>query len=150
MIRLKPITTEQTFSVVPSSYDTGDILECLIYITDEETNVTNSYLPVADLEWDTASYNWEDTNFNWDFDETTATEGWRFALSSNGNYLNITILSTSDLKEGSRYRMEIKNDTLLLFRDTIFVTAETDKKKVYSYPTEYTKYDDGEDTYIVL
>ena len=32
----------------------------------------------------------------------------------------------------------------------VTVTAETDKKKVYSYPTEYTKYDDGEDTYIVL
>lgn len=150
MIRLKPITTEQTFSVVPSSYSTADVLECLIYITDEETNVTTSYLPVRDLEWDSTSYDWEDTNFNWDFDETTATEGWRFALSSNGNYLNITILSTSDLKEGSRYRIEIKNDTLLLFRDTIFVTAETDKKKVYSYPSEYKKYDDGEDTYIVL
>jgi hypothetical protein len=96
-------------------------------------------------------YNWEDTNFDWDFDESTATEGWRFAVSTNGNYLNITILSTTDLKEGSRYRLEIKNaDTTVYLEIPIFVTAETDKKKVYSYPTEYTKYDDGEDTYIVL
>lgn len=150
MIRLKPITTEQTFSVVPSSYSTADILDCLIYITDEETNVTNSYSPPVDLEWDLVNYNWEETNVNWEFDESTATEGWLFAISNNGNYLNITILSTTDLKEGSRYRMEIKNAELLIYRDTIFVTAETDKKKVYSYPTEYTKYDDGEDTYIVL
>jgi hypothetical protein len=150
VIRLKPITTEQTFSVVPSSYSTADILECLIYITDEETNITQSYLPVADLEWEFVDYNWEETNFNWEFDESTATEGWRFALSSNGNYLNITILSTTELKESSRYRIEIKNETLVLFRDTIFVTSETDKKKVYSYPDVYKKYDDGEDTYIVL
>lgn len=150
MIRLKPITTEQTFSVVPSTYSTADIVECLIYITDEETGVTNSYLPVRDLEWDATQYAWEETNFDWTFDETTATEGWRFALSSNGNYLNITILSTSDLKEGSRYRIEIKSESTLVFRDTIFVTAETDKKKVYSYPGTYKKYDDGEDTYIVL
>jgi len=150
VIRLKPITTEQTFSVVPSSYEAADILECLVYITDEETNITNSYLPVADLEWDLVDYTWEDTNFDWDFDESTATEGWRFALSSNGNYLDITILSTSDLKEGSVYRIEIKNDDLLVYRDTIFVTSETDKKKVYSYPNDYKKYDDGEDSYIVL
>ena len=135
---------------MPSSYSTADILECLIYITDEETNITQSYLPVADLEWEFVNYNWEETNFNWEFDESTATEGWRFALSSNGNYLNITILSTTELKESSRYRIEIKNETLVLFRDTIFVTSETDKKKVYSYPDVYKKYDDGEDTYIVL
>lgn len=150
MIRLKPITTEQTFSVVPSSYDSTDLNSCIIYVTDEETRETTSHSPANDLVWDESVFNWEDENRTWDYDESTATDGWRFALSSNENYLNITILSISGLKEGSRYRLEIKNTDLLIFRDTVFVTAETDKKKVYSYPTEYTKYDDGEDTYIVL
>ena len=150
MIRLKPITTEQTFSVVPSSYSATDLNSCIIYVTDEETRETTSHSPANDLVWDESVFNWEDENRTWDYDESTATDGWRFALSSNENYLNITILSISGLKEGSRYRLEIKNTDLLIFRDTVFVTAETDKKKVYSYPTEYTKYDDGEDTYIVL
>ena len=150
MIRLKPISGEQSFTVIPSSYSGSDLIGCIVYITDEETKTVETFSPANDLEWSDAIFNWEDENRTWDYDETTSTEGWLFALSSDENYVTITLLSTDSLKEGSRYRIEIKNETVVLFRDTIFVTSETDKKKVYSYPDVYKKYDDGKDTYIVL
>lgn len=150
MIRLKPISGEQSFTVIPSSYVPSELNTCIIYITDEETKETTTHSPANDLVWAEAVFNWNDENRTWDYDQTTATDGFLFALSSDGNYLTITLLSISGLKEASRYRIEIKNETDVLLRDTIFVTAETDKKKVYSYPSTYKKYDDGEDTYIVL
>lgn len=150
MIRLKPISGEQSFTVIPSSYATTDLNSCIIYITDEETKETTTHSPANDLIWEDAIFNWNDENRTWDYDETTATEGFLFSLTSDGNYLTIRILSIAGLKESSRYRIEIKNENDVLLRDTIFVTSETDKKKVYSYPDTYKKYDDGEDTYIVL
>lgn len=150
MIRLKPISGEQSFTVIPSSYVPADLNSCIIYITDEETKETTTHSPANDLIWEDAIFSWNDENRTWNYDQTTATDGFLFALSSDGNYLTIKLLSISGLKEASRYRIEIKSDTDILLRDTIFVTAETDKKKVYSYPDTYKKYDDGEDTYIVL
>lgn len=150
MIRLQPISSEQSFTIISSSYSNADLNSCIIYVTDEETKETTSHSPANDLVWDEAIFNWEDENRTWDYDETTATDGWLFSLSSDDNYLIITMLSISGLKEGSRYRIEIKSDTDVLFRDNIFVTSETDKKKVYNYPSDYTFYDDGEDVYVVL
>jgi hypothetical protein len=150
VIRLKPISGEQSFTVIPSSYSGADLNECIVYITDEETKTVTTHSPSGDLVWDEAIFNWEDENRTWDYDEETATEGFLFTLTADQNYMTITILSIDGLKEGSRYRIEIKNENKVLLRDTIFVTSETDKKKVYSYPSTYKKYDDGEDTYIVL
>lgn len=136
---------------MPSTFSESAILDCLIYITDEETKTTTSYPPVADLKWAIVKTDWEDTDFKWEFDETTVTEGWRFAISSSSNYINITILQTSGLKEGSRYTLEIKDDNdLVIFRDTIMVVSGTEKAKVYSYPNAYQQYDDGADSYIVI
>ena len=148
MIRLRPLTTEQTFSIIPSSYEIDDILNCTIYITNDETDQVYSYIATGDLIFSIAEYTWEDANLDWD--SSSGEEGWVFTLSENTNYINIKLLSPEGLIEGSVYKFEMKSDSLLLFRDTIFVSNETDKAKTYTYPDTYDQYDDGSDTYIVL
>lgn len=150
MIRLRPIDSEQTFSIIPASYNANDIALATIYITDEETKVRTPYLPAIDPVWFSTIITWNDLDLIWNFDEDTATEGWKFVLSGNTNFLNVTILSTTGLKEGSIYTFEIIGETSALFKDTIFVTAETDKSKIYSNPNTYKQYDDGADSYIVI
>ena len=58
--------------------------------------------------------------------------------------------TTAQLKEDSIYTLEIFTSADILYRDTVYITNNENKKEVFSYPQAYTQHDDGEDEYIVL
>lgn len=104
---------------------------------DEETKQEFAYGPVNDIIWEAGSFDWEDEARNWEFDQITAQEGWYFTRSEDENYLIITLLSKIGLKEGARYSVEIKNNTTVIYRDTMFVSSRDGKTEVYSFPNNY-------------
>ena len=106
-------------------------------MVDEETKEEYSYGPVSDAIWSSAPFDWEDEARNWEFDQLTATEGWYFFPSEDGNYLIVTLLAKVGLREGARYSFEIVNGTNVLYRDTMFVTSKGNKVEVYEYPSGY-------------
>ena len=57
-----------------------------------------------------------------------------------GNYLSIPCTFTI-LSEGSLYSMEIKQSSTLLFRDKVYVTAQTDRTQKHTLNTsKYTEH----------
>ena len=104
---------------------------------DEETKQEFAYGPVNDIIWEAGAFDWEDEARNWEFDQITAEEGWYFTRSEDENYLIVTLLSRVGLKEGARYSVEIKNNTTVIYRDTMFISSRGGKTEVYSFPDNY-------------
>ena len=120
VIRLRPIETEQTFSIVPSSFASADLDLASLTLTENGTNASES-----------------NVTFTW-------------AASANGNYIELSVTPTITLKEDQIYTLELTTTTDVLYRDLVYITSNTSKKEVFSYPEAYTEYDDGTDEYIVL
>jgi len=120
MIRLKPIATAQTFSIIPSSYLSLDLNAATLSLKENGTNKEEA-----------------DVSFSW-------------ALSSNGNYVEITATPTITLVEGQTYTLSLSTVTDLLYKDLVYITTKDNKKEVFSLPDTYEEYDLGETEYIVL
>ena len=150
MIRTNITLVQQEFAIIPSSFDPAELGVCTLEMVDEETKEMYSYGPVSDAVWSTAPFDWEDEARNWEFDQLTATEGWYFLPSEDGNYLIITLLAKIGLREGARYSFEIVNGTNVLYRDTMFVSNRGGKTEVYSYPNNYVTASSGSDQYMIL
>ena len=120
MIKLRPISGAQTFSIIPSTFVSTDLDGASVTFINDETNV-------ADIS---ASFTW--------------------ALSSNGNYIQVSLTPSVTLVEGQFYTFELGTTTDVYYRDIVYITTETNKKDVYSFPVIYDEYEDGNDEYIVL
>ena len=110
MIKLKPITGEQTFTIIPSTLN-GDLLDdATITFTENGTNVTDDSI-----------------TFSWDNHYTL-------------NYIEISMTPSLTLKEGQMYSFELKSDTDIYYRDLVYITSQTNKNEVYKMPEEYTEH----------
>ena len=120
MIRLRPIQTAQTFSIVPTTF-VEDVLDTAsITIIENGTYQTEASVPFT------------------------------YTISDNGNFMVITMDTVTTLKEDQVYSFELSTSTDVLYRDLIYITSKTNKKEVFAFPERYTEHDDGEDKYIVL
>jgi len=120
VIRLRPIETQQTFSIIPSSYDSAKWDAATISLTENGTNQTE-----------------DDVAFSW-------------VESANGNYIVITLAPTITLKEDQIYTLKIELIDDVLYRDVVYITSNTSKTTVFSYPEIYDEYSSGDNEYIVL
>lgn len=120
MIRLRPIQTEQTFSIIPSTYNTTTLGDATLSLIENGTDVEDEGLSFS------------------------------VALSSNGNFIEVSLTPSVTLKEGQIYTVTIKSNTDIYYRDLIYITAETSKKEVFTLPDNYNEYNSGKDEYIVL
>lgn len=120
MIRLRPITTEQTFSIIPSSFAASDLNAATLSLTENGTNVSEA-----------------DVAFTWQ-------------ASSNANFVELSVTPTITLSEGQIYTLELNTTTKVLYRDLVYITASTSKVQVFSAPNDYVQYNGGDDEYIVL
>lgn len=150
VIRTNIILVKQEFAIIPSTFDASQLGVSTLNITDEETKELFVYGPVSDLVWDTAPFDWDDEARDWDFDQITAEEGWFFEPSEDGNFLIITLLSTVGLREGARYSLEIKNNSTVIYRDTMFVSNRGGATEVYSYPNNYVSMNQSSNGYTVI
>ena len=100
MIRLRPIETEQTFSIIPSSFASAELDLASITLTENGTSKAES-----------------NVTFTW-------------AASSNGNYIEISLTPTITFKEDQIYTLELTTTTDVLYRDLIYITSKTNKKEV--------------------
>ena len=115
MIRLRPIDTEQTISIIPSSFEAADLDLASITITENGTNKSES-----------------NVTFTW-------------GLSLDSNYVEINITPTIDLKEDQMYTFELNTTTDVLYRDLLYITSKTNKKEVFTYPERYTERNQGDE-----
>lgn len=120
MIKLRPTPDAQTFSVIPSTFTSSDLDGASVTLVENGTNIVD----------DSATFTW--------------------ALSSNENYIEVSLTPSVTLAEGQVYSFELGTATNVYYRDIIYITEETNKKDVYTLPNTYTQYDDGDDEYIVL
>lgn len=109
MIKLRPISGSQTFSIIPSSFAASDLNAATLVLINDETNVQD-----------------EGATFTWE-------------LSDNGNYVEVSLTPSVTFAEGQMYDIEISTATNVYYRDNIFITSQTNKKQVYSATdiTEY-------------
>jgi len=120
MIKLRPITDEQTFSIIPSTFDAASLDSASLTLRETGTNIT----------------------------DTSATFTWNNHYS--GNYIDISLTPSVTLKEGQIYSFELKSSTDVYYRDLIYITANVNKNEVFTLPDNYNQYDDGDDKYVVL
>lgn len=120
MIRLNPTQSAQTFSVIPSSYSATVLDAATISLVENGTNQDES-----------------NVSFSW-------------ALSSNGNFVNITMTPTIIFKEDQIYSLSLTSGGEDLFRDLIYITSHQTKTDSFKYVDTYTEHDSGETEYIVL
>jgi len=120
VIKLIPTSEEQTFSVIPSTFVSTDLDGASVTLINDETKKSDDGL-----------------SFTW-------------ALSSNGNFVEISMTPSVTFEEGQIYSFELGTASNVYYRDLIYITAQTNKNEVYSLPNIYTQHDDGEDEYIVL
>jgi len=120
VIRLRPIETEQTFSIIPSSFASADLDFASVTLTENGTNKSES-----------------NVTFTW-------------AASANGNYIEISMTPTITLKEDQIYTFELNTSTDVLYRDMVYITSKTNKKESFKFPDAYDERGTGNDEYIVL
>lgn len=186
MIRLIPNQEEQTFSIIPSSYDAEDIDNATLSLIE---NGTGKVQQSIDFIWQlSANENYveisllrtEECNTYTASNPTTEPLTWAFVTCSGlptfvtvdpessltredvgelggatAPELVITLVGEvntvgAELKEDAIYTLELSTDTKVLYKDMVYVTANTDKKVVFSYPERYTERSNGADEYIVL
>ena len=120
MVRLRPITGEQTFTIIPSTLN-GDLLDdATITFRETGTNIVDTSVA-----------------FTWDS---------HYSL----NYIEISLTPSLTLKEGQIYSFELKSNTDVYYRDLIYITANTNKNEVFTLPDNYKEYDDGDDKDVIL
>lgn len=73
---------------------------------------------------------------------------YEWEVSSNGNFVDITL--SLSLKEGSIHTIKLYTETDILYKDLVYVTSQTDKKKVHSINSDYTEVARPDDEYIIL
>lgn len=115
VIQLRPIDTEQTFTIIPSSFAAADLDSASLSLTENgtgksETNVT----------------------FTW---VSTASE----------SYVELSVTPTITLKEDQLYTLELATTTDVLYRDLVYITSKTNKKEIFKYPERYTQRDNGDE-----
>lgn len=115
MIRLRPIDTEQTFSIIPSSFASADLDLASITLTENGTNKSES-----------------NVTFTW-------------VLSDNERFIEISMTPTITFKEDQIYTLELNTTTDVLYRDLIYITSKTNKKEVFKYPERYTERNQGDE-----
>ena len=115
MIRLRPINTEQTISIIPSSFDATDLDASSITLTENGTNKAQS-----------------NVLFTW-------------ALSTDEKFIEISITPTITLREDQIYTLELNTTTDVLYRDLIYITSKTNKNEVFKYPERYTERNQGDE-----
>lgn len=120
MIRLRPINTEQTFSIIPSSYASADLDSASISLIENGTNNSENNVTFT------------------------------YAESSNGNFIEISMTPTITFEEDQIYTFELKTSNDVYYRDLIYITSETSKKDVFTLPDIYEEHSTGENEYIVL
>ena len=120
MIKLRPISGEQTFSIVPSSYDATTLDSATITLVENGTNITDNSVTFTQAE------------------------------SANGNYIVVTMTPSVTFKEGQIYTLEMSTDTDILYRDMLYITAKTNKKEVFALPDNYNEYSTSTTEYIIL
>lgn len=120
MIKLRPISEEQTFSIVPSSYDATTLNSATITLVENGTNVTDNSVTFTQTE------------------------------SANGNYIVVAMTPSVTFKEGQIYTLEMSTASDILYRDLIYITAKTNKKEVFTLPDNYDEYSTGTTEYIIL
>ena len=59
-------------------------------------------------------------------------------------------LKAAELKEGSIYTIKLHTSTDILYKDLVYVTSQTDKKKVHSINSNYKEVARPDDEYIIL
>jgi len=144
VIRLKPTQDPQTFKIIPSSYSSVDLDAASITFVENGTGKQG--ILGFDSVWSTLDENWNTTNKFFVEPDTFFT----YALSSDGNYIEITMTTDLILKEGQIYTLSILGDQDILYRDLVYITEETSKKDVFTLPDAYEEYDTGKTEYIVL
>jgi hypothetical protein len=120
VIKLRPISEEQTFSIVPSSYDATTLNSATITLVENGTNVTDNSVTFTQTE------------------------------SANGNYIVVAMTPSVTFKEGQIYTLEMSTASDILYRDLIYITAKTNKKEVFTLPDNYDEYSTGTTEYIIL
>lgn len=120
MIKLRPITGEQTFSIIPSFFNTTTLGSASVVLRETGTNQTDS----------SATFS--------------------VALSSNENFIELSLTPSITFKEGQIYYFELKSASEVYYRDLIYITVNVNKNEVFTLPDNYTQYDDGDDKYVVL
>ena len=120
MIKLRPISEAQTFSIIPSTFVSTDWNGASVTFVNDETNAVD----------DGASFTWE--------------------VSDNGNYIEIELTPSVTLTEAQIYTIEFGTASNVYYRDIVYITEEVEKNRVYTLPDTYTEYNSGDDEYIVL
>ena len=115
MIQLRPIQTEQTFSIIPSSFDAADLDLASLTLTENGTNKSES-----------------NVTFTW-------------VLSTDERFIELSVTPTITLKEDQIYTLELTTLTDVLYRDLIYITSKTNKKEVFKYPERYTQRNQGDE-----
>jgi hypothetical protein len=120
VIRLQNINTDQTVYIIPSSFDADVINDCFIRLTNQSTYVSTD---ISDFTWRSAR---------------------------NGNTIKITFDHSLSLLEDDIFSFSLRTNSKIYYRDVAYVTSQTDKKQKMSPPDDYTEYEGGEDTYIIV
>lgn len=115
VIRLLPTDTEQTISIIPSSFSATDLDAASITLTENGTGKSESNIL-----------------FTW-------------ALSIDANYIEVSMTPTIELKEDQIYTLEVNTSTKVLYRDMVYITSKTNKKEVFAYPERYTERNQGDE-----
>jgi len=99
------------------------------------------------------STDWDGASVTFVNDETNAQDdgaSFTWALSDNGNYIEVDLTPSVTLSESQIYTIEFGTSSDVYYRDIVYITEEVEKNRVYTYPNTYEVYDDGDDEYIVL
>jgi len=110
MIKLRPITTVQTFSIIPVTYNTTVLGTASVVLEENGTSVTDDSVTFS------------------------------VALSDNENFVEVSLTPSVTFKEGQIYSFELKSETDVFYRDLIYITSQTNKNEVYKMPDTYTEY----------
>lgn len=186
MIRLQPTQGAQTFSIIPSSYDSSVLNSAILRLTENGTNLTEDDVYFT---WELSSNgNFVEVSFIdpvpcYTYRATNNTEGtllfsyldcdgYRYnvqtipgttvrtlseVLPETSELLELELLEENSiggvnitLKEGATYTIELYTSTDILYKDLVYVTSQTDKKKVHSINDSYTTVTRPDDEYIIL
>jgi hypothetical protein len=115
VIQLRPIDTEQTFTIIPSSFAEVDLDAASLTLTENGTNKSESNVA-----------------FTW-------------VVTASESYVELSVTPTIELKEDQLYTLELATTTDVLYRDLVYITSKTNKKEIFKYPERYTQRDNGDE-----
>jgi len=115
VIQLRPIDTEQTFTIIPSSFAAVDLDSASLSLTENGTGKSES-----------------NVTFTW-------------VVTASESYVELSITPTITLKEDQLYTLELATTTDVLYRDLVYITSKTNKKEIFKYPERYIQRDNGDE-----